>query len=227
MDSINSMSVACFHKRLRVSFTMMYPSAFAALTPVPASVLKRLNKRGGRGNGQRIVALVSAREAQDITELEQQILTDLRECSRRTFHGFKDEYQDMFNSAITQQHDEGYVVVSLGLEDNSLETITEVPEAMDVSMTPVRVVVKPGAVHIQWCIVPIDDPTEYELPIALRAHQALGAAARARKTIRGLERKIATGEHTAESIDEVIQFLSRHGFLIEDEHERTAPDSLS
>ena len=156
-------------------------------------------------------AEVNDGDAQQIQELEHDILNELRVCSTRNFANFRDEYSAMFRSALSEISD-----VCNRVEfhtdrhsDKSLDVSTN-----DATITPVSVTVRPGSVHICWSIGAVDDPRDFEVPVALRANEALGRAARAKLAIERIENGVKSDARNAKH---ALRFLDKHGFSNSDD----------
>lgn len=175
-----------------VQFSVMYPPMFATLSHVRISEECHLT------------ASVPPEDACEVDQVEAALLEELRDCSKRTFARFKDEYDSMFCSSVHGSE------VRLILDVDAPTILPQTQPRVDVSLTPVMMTVRPGRVFVTWSISLVDDPDVYDVPQSLRANQALGRASRARKAIEKLERSVETGKSSA---DEALAFLQKHGFL--------------
>lgn len=199
-----------------VIFSVMYPSVFASLCNVTSST-------------QTMEATCNSVDRDAILQIEKQLLADLRVCSEKTFARFKDEFDVMFASSVTEPYASrththmpsttntanASTTCKLNLHlshklDDSCHVQAGTVQALEVMLCPTHVIVKPGRVYTSWSLDPVHDPMSYELPVTFRANQALGRTAKAKRLLETLEERVKSDANHAEA---ALLFLEEHGFL--------------
>lgn len=183
-----------------VVFSVMFPSTFASMHHISVHDM--------RDGTQVLRAVCNPEDIQEIREVETRLLAELRNCSRRTFSGFRDEYDAMFVSSIVEDSS-GDVEFQLHHTGDFEHLRSGDGDAVDCSITPVTVTVRPGSASVSWAFSPVDDPTSFEIPGVLRANEAIARATRARRAIERLEDRV---RENVQSADQVITFLEQHNF---------------
>lgn len=186
----------------QVIFSVMHPPLFATLTQVEDCCDSELR------------AFCTNDDMKEIWAAEKSLLKDLRTCSARTFAKFRDEYDTMFQSSVTQKKGRGRVRFSLEEELDREICRQSRSGPVDMTLTPVSVTVRPGTVFVTWSAALVDDPGTTEVPAAIRANEALGRTARAKQVLERLEDSIKAD---AKCADEALLFLEEHGFVSEDD----------
>ena len=164
------------------TFSLMYPSIFMSLKDAT------LEERPGDALVHRVVsARASPEDVESIEVIELQLRDDLRACCSRTFSGFQDEIDEMFESAIV---DESGCKVNLNVYQADSRVVSDEAE---VVVRPVAAIVRQGSVVVLWALDMMDDPHS-EL-----ASGALDRVRELREELDGIEARIKEDVSTAES----------------------------
>jgi hypothetical protein len=172
------------------TFSLMYPSIFMSLKD------STVQERPGDELVNRVVsARASPEDIESIKVIELQLRDDLRACCSRTFSGFQDEIDDMFESSIVDS-DDFKINMNVYQADSRV-----VSDAVEVVVRPVAAVVRRGSVVVLWALDMMDDPHS-EL-----ASGALDRVRELREELDSIEARVKEDVSTAQSALERLNHL--------------------